>query len=123
MYQELKGKRLLILGGMRISCEIVKKAQAMGIYTLVADYNKIEDSPGKQIADEAVDLSVIDVDAVAAYVKENRIARKQGCLVMVLKSNLKHLLRKTNTKHYVANSVCLLFPNMTSMTNISSFLY
>jgi biotin carboxylase len=73
MYQELKGKRLLILGGMRISCEIVKKAQAMGIYTLVADYNKIEDSPGKQIADEAVDLSVIDVDAVAAYVKENRI--------------------------------------------------
>ena len=73
MYQELKGKRLLILGGMRFSCEIVKKAQAMGIYTLVADYNKIEDSPGKQIADEAVDLSVIDVDAVVKYVKGNRI--------------------------------------------------
>lgn len=73
MYQELTGKRLLVLGGMRISCEIVKKAQAMGIYTLVADYNKIEDSPGKQIADEAVDLSVIDVNAVVAYVKENGI--------------------------------------------------
>lgn len=73
MYQEVKGKRLLILGGMRISCEIVKKAQAMGIYTLVADYNKIEDSPGKQIADQAVDLSVIDVDAVVNYVKNNRI--------------------------------------------------
>lgn len=73
MYQDLKGKRLLILGGMRISCEIVRKAQDMGIYTLVADYNKIEDSPGKQIADEAVDLSVTDVDAVVAYVKENRI--------------------------------------------------
>lgn len=73
MYQDLKGKRLLILGGMRISCEIVRKAQAMGIYTLVADYNKIEDSPGKQIADEAVDLSVTDADAVVAYVKENRI--------------------------------------------------
>lgn len=73
MYPELKGKRLLILGGMRISCEIVKKAQAMGIYTLVADYNKMEDSPGKQIADEAVDLSVIDVDAVVNYVKNNDI--------------------------------------------------
>lgn len=73
MYQDLKGKRLLILGGMRFSCEIVRKAQDMGIYTLVADYNKIEDSPGKQIADEAVDLSVTDVDAVVAYVKENRI--------------------------------------------------
>ena len=73
MYQELKGKRLLVLGGMRISCEIVEKAQAMGIYTLVADYNTIEDSPGKQIADEAVDLSVIDVDAVVNYVKKNNI--------------------------------------------------
>lgn len=73
MNQELKGKRLLILGGMRISCEIVHTAQAMGIYTLVADYNKIEDSPGKQIADEAVDLSVIDVDAVVNFVKNNNI--------------------------------------------------
>lgn len=73
MYPELKGKRLLILGGMRISCEIVKKAQAMGIYTLVADYNKMEDSPGKQMADEAVDLSVIDVDAVVNYINNNDI--------------------------------------------------
>lgn len=73
MGNNLKGKRLLILGGMRISCEIVKKAKDMGIYTLVADYNKIEDSPGKQIADEAVDLSVTDVDAVVDYVKKNAI--------------------------------------------------
>ena len=73
MNKELEGKRLLILGGMRISCEIVRKAKDMGIYTLVADYNKIEDSPGKQIADEAVDLSVIDVDAVVDYVKHNAI--------------------------------------------------
>ena len=69
----LKGKRLLILGGMRFSCEIVKTAQTMGIYTLVADYNKIEDSPAKQIADEAVDLSVVDVDAVVNFVKTNNI--------------------------------------------------
>ena len=73
MRNELKGKRLLILGGMRISCEIVRKAKSMGIYTIVADYNKVEDSPGKQIADEAVDLSVTDVDAVVAYVKSHRI--------------------------------------------------
>ena len=69
----LRGKRLLILGGMRFSCEIVKTARGMGIYTLVADYNKIEDSPAKQIADEAVDLSVIDVDAVVSYIKSHNI--------------------------------------------------
>lgn len=73
MNQNLKSKRLLILGGMRISCEIVKKAKSMGIYTLVADYNEIEDSPGKQIADEAVELNVTDVDAVVNYVKNNNI--------------------------------------------------
>ena len=64
---------MLVLGGMRISCEIIKKAQEMGVYTLVADYNKVEDSPGKQIADEAVDLSVTDVDAAVSFIKGNRI--------------------------------------------------
>lgn len=63
----------MVLGGMRISCEIVKMARKMGVYTLVADYNRIEDSPGKQIADEAVDLSVIDVEAVVSYIKTHRI--------------------------------------------------
>ena len=72
-YNNLAGKRLLVLGGTRISCEIVRAAKKMGVYTLVADYNKIEDSPGKQIADEAVDLSVIDVDAVVNYIKNNSI--------------------------------------------------
>lgn len=73
MIESLKGKRLLILGGMRFSCEIVNKARDMGIHTIVADYNRVEDSPGKQIADEAVDLSVIDVEAVVTYVKKNAI--------------------------------------------------
>ena len=61
---DLKGKRLLIMGGMRISCEIVRKAQEMGIYTIVADYNPIELSPAKVIADKALDLNITDVDAV-----------------------------------------------------------
>ena len=70
---KLRGKRLLILGGMRFSCEIVRTARAMGIYTLVADYNSIEASPAKQIADEAVDLSVTEVDAVVSYIKAHNI--------------------------------------------------
>lgn len=69
----LKGKRLLILGGMRFSCEIVKTARLMGIRTIVADYYPMEKSPAKQIADEAVDLSVTDVDAVVNYVRNNNI--------------------------------------------------
>lgn len=58
---------------MCLSCEIVRKAQELGVYTLVADYDKVEDSPGKQIADEAVDLNVTDVDAVVSFIRGKRI--------------------------------------------------
>ena len=73
MNKELKGKRLLVMGGMRISCEIVRKAQEMGIYTIVADYYPSEKSPAKQIANEALEVSVTDVDAVAQVIKDLHI--------------------------------------------------
>ena len=38
----LKGKRLLVLGGSRISCEIVRHAKAMGITTGVTDWYPLE---------------------------------------------------------------------------------
>lgn len=73
MNKELIGKRLLIMGGMRISCEIVRKAKEMGIVTIVADYNPIEKSPAKAIADEALNLNITDVDAVVMTIEEKRI--------------------------------------------------
>lgn len=66
----LKGKRLLVMGGMRISCEIIRKAKSMGIVVGVADYNTVENSPGKQIADEHYEVSITDVDAVVNLIKE-----------------------------------------------------
>ena len=73
MNKELIGKRLLIMGGMRISCEIVRKAKEMGIVTIVADYNPVEKSPAKVIADEALNLNITDVDAVVKTIEEKRI--------------------------------------------------
>ena len=73
MNKELIGKRLLIMGGMRISCEIVLKAKEMGIITIVADYNPIEKSPAKAIADEALNLNITDVDAVVKTIEEKQI--------------------------------------------------
>ena len=72
MYESLKGKRLLVLGGTRISCEIIKCAKKLGLIVGVADYNKLEDSPGKQIADEKYDVSVTDVDAVVDLLKREK---------------------------------------------------
>lgn len=69
----LEGKRLLIMGGTRLSCEIIRYAKKMGVITVVADYNAVEDSPGKQIADEHYLVSVTDVDAVVNLIKQKMI--------------------------------------------------
>lgn len=62
-------KKLLIMGGTQISCEIVRKAKQMGIFVGVADYNPPEKSPAKRIADEHFLVSCTDVDAMADLVK------------------------------------------------------
>lgn len=61
-------KRLLVLGGIRAACEIVKKAKSMGIETHVTDY--LENSPAKQFADYSHMTSTMDVDAVTQLCRE-----------------------------------------------------
>lgn len=58
----LKGKKLLILAGAGVHSKVVRAAKEMGIYTIVTDY--LEDSPAKQIADEAWMLNIMDVDGI-----------------------------------------------------------
>ena len=69
---ELKGKRLLILGGSRISCEIIRHARAMGIITGVTDWYALEKSPAKQMADEAYFVNTSDIDAMVELIKEKK---------------------------------------------------
>lgn len=73
MAKEFEGKRLLILGGSRISCQVVKKAQEMGAYVLVTDWYALEKSPAKQIADEACFVSTADLDAMEALCREKKV--------------------------------------------------
>lgn len=70
---ELAGKKLAVLGGIRLSNEIVEAAKAMGVHTTVIDYNPLESSPAKQIADEHALISVSDTKSVAKYLKDNHI--------------------------------------------------
>ena len=69
---ELTGKRLLILGGSRISSEIVRHARALGIVTGVTDWYSLDKSPAKQLADEAYFESTTDIDAMVALIKEKK---------------------------------------------------
>lgn len=68
---EFKGKKLLILGGVRLACDIVTRAKEMGAYVVVADY--LVDSPAKKIADEAVLINAMDVDALVDYCQNAHI--------------------------------------------------
>lgn len=68
----LNGKRLLILGGSRISCEIIRHARAMGIVTGVTDWYALDRSPAKQMADEAYYVSTSDIGAMVTLIKEKK---------------------------------------------------
>lgn len=70
---DLKGKKLLILGGSRISCEIVRKARELGVHTTVTDWYPVENSPAKQIADEYFMTSTSDIPAMEKLIRENNI--------------------------------------------------
>lgn len=56
------GRTLLVLGGKPIgSCDIVAYAQACGARVIVTDYLEPSQSPAKQLADEAWELSTAEV--------------------------------------------------------------
>lgn len=68
---DLKGKKLLILGGITVSCEIIRQAKKKGVYVIITDY--LEDSPGKKIADESFMVSTTDIDNVVNLIKREKI--------------------------------------------------
>lgn len=67
----LKGKKLLILGGIQRTCVIVKRAQELGVYVIVADFDS--NSPAKRIADEAVLIDAKDIDSLVDYCLANNV--------------------------------------------------
>mgnify|MGYP000978320630 CR=1 FL=1 len=69
--KEFEGKKVLVLAGQDVHRKLVETAQSMGIYTIVADY--LENSPCKKIADESSMISILDVNAIVKYCKENNV--------------------------------------------------
>ena len=61
--EDLKGKKLLVLGGNALSCDIVTTAQKMGVYTIVTDWYDEHKSPAKKIADEVWQVSIEDYES------------------------------------------------------------
>lgn len=68
---DLRGKKLLLLGGIQTMCQVVNEAHKLGVEVHVTDY--YEDSPAKRIADKKHKVSTIDVDAVVELCKQEGI--------------------------------------------------
>ena len=69
----LKGKKLLILGGDSLSSDIVLAAKEMEIYTIVADWYDVKRSPAKLLADEYWDEDIFNTEKIVQHIKEHRI--------------------------------------------------
>lgn len=63
--------KLLILGGTSASLDIVKTAKSLGFHTIVTDMD--EGGPAKDIADETLQISTIDHDALEKYIQANSV--------------------------------------------------
>lgn len=73
MFEDIKGKTLLVMDRTALAACAVKRAREMGIKTIVANFYKYEESPSKQVADKAIDIDISDIDAMTTLVKENHV--------------------------------------------------
>lgn len=67
----LIGKKLLVIGGSMATYAIVRNAQEMGVYVVVADAK--DSGEAYKIADEGVLVSTIDMEGLARVIKEKSI--------------------------------------------------
>ena len=71
--KDLQGKKLLILGGPFLMCDVIKKAKEMGVYTIVTDWYEPDVSVAKKESDEYRMVSSSDIDALVELVKKENI--------------------------------------------------
>lgn len=102
-YQNIKGKKLLLLGGPALACDIIKTAREMGIHTSVTDFYPPEKSPAKLVADKYYMVSNADVDAVVKLIREEKI---DGVLTGFTDSTLPYyekICRKAGVPSYASS--------------------
>lgn len=74
MYENLKEKKLLVIGSDEGTLSIVKAAKELGIYTIAVDGNSISvKTPAKKLADEAWDIDYRETEVIAARCKEAKV--------------------------------------------------
>lgn len=74
MYEELKGKKLLVIGSDEGTSNIVRTAKELGIYTIAVDGNKMSvKTPAKQMADESWDIDYRETEKIAELAVKEKV--------------------------------------------------
>lgn len=107
--KEFEGKRLLILGGFNLACVIVRHAQALGAYVVVADYDK--NAMAKGIADKFVLVSATDVDALVKLCREERIDGITTGFVDILLKPCYEVCKRLGLPYYVTLKMLTMSTN------------
>lgn len=69
----LKGKTLMVMDRTALAACAVRRANELGIKTIVANFYPTEASPSKQIADEAVEIDISHIDEMVALIREKSV--------------------------------------------------
>ena len=107
--KEFEGKRLLILGGFNLACVIVRHAQAMGAYVVVADYNG--NAMAKDIADKFALVSATDVDALVELCKKEKIDGVTTGFVDILLKPCYEVCQRLGLPYYVTPKMLTMSTN------------
>lgn len=105
--KEFEGKKLLVLGGFTLACDIVRAAQNLGAYVIVADYNP--ESPAKEIADKFALISTLDIDALEKFCREEGVDGVTTGFVDILLKPCYDLCRRLGLS-------CYMTPKMIEMS-------
>lgn len=85
---DLKGKKLLVLGGTSSTLELVKEAQKLGVHVTVVDDS--ETGVSKEIANESYIVSTTDMDNLKKIIEEKEI---DGVFTGPSEFNLKNTMK------------------------------
>lgn len=74
MYDNLMGRKLLVIGSDETTANIVETARSLGVYVVAADGRKTSVStPAKNLADEAWDMDYSHVEEIGKRCREEKI--------------------------------------------------
>ena len=69
----LKGKKLLVLGGAFQHCKLVEAAHELGVTVIVTDYLPLEQAPAKQLADKYYMNNITDIDDIVEFCRNEGV--------------------------------------------------